>query len=78
MSKQDAEISEWLTSMGVAQHFNTQDIESGRTITSILMAVDKECKIQLQEGNSAIVRVSNWNAIVYFFYHSDSTSRKSI
>ena len=66
MSKQDAEISEWLTSMGAAQYFNAQDIESGRTVTSILLAVDKECKIQLQEGSSAIVRVSNWNAIVYF------------
>jgi len=45
MSKQDAEISEWLTSMGVAQQFSPQDIESGKTVVSILLSVDRECKI---------------------------------
>jgi hypothetical protein len=41
----DAELGEWLTVMGVADQFNNQDIESGKTVTSLLRAIDRESKI---------------------------------
>jgi|JI6StandDraft_1071083.scaffolds.fasta_scaffold922281_1 hypothetical protein len=44
MSK-EAELSDWLASMGAAQQFSSQDIESGKTVASILQAVDRNTKI---------------------------------
>lgn len=44
MSK-DPELSEWLHSMGVTQQFSSQDIESGRTVASIIRAIDRDSRI---------------------------------
>lgn len=44
MSK-DVDLGEWLSSMGVTQQFGSQDIENGRTVASILQALDQNTKI---------------------------------
>jgi hypothetical protein len=56
---------EWLSSMGVAHQFSKEDIESGRTVGNILKAINRESKLEIQDGNSAMARVSNWNTITY-------------
>jgi len=50
--------------MGVVDQFSNQDIESGRTVASLLTAINRDNKIQLQDGNSAINRVTNWTNIM--------------
>jgi hypothetical protein len=47
MSKRgvEAEVGEWLSSVGVANQFNNQDLESGRTVGSLLRVVDRDIKV---------------------------------
>lgn len=51
--------------MGAADHFNNNDLESGKTVATLLQSLDRESKIYLQENGSAISRVTNWNIISY-------------
>ena len=38
----------WLSSMGVAHQFGREDIESGRTVASIIKAMSRDAQIELQ------------------------------
>jgi len=45
MAKLNPELTEWITSMGIVQLFNNQDLESGKTISAILQNIDNTSKI---------------------------------
>ena len=60
----DEDLGPWLNSMGIADQFSSADIESGRTVGSLLGKIEGGGKVELQEGASAVVRVSNWNALM--------------